>query len=199
MYQQPPHPGLPSGQPAPGWPAATTANTQPMTPDSWPVAPPASVVPVSPAGAGRRRPLRVLVAAAVSALLLLGLVGNGVAVLAVRGRLHTETSRLDTALAAHRRVQAQAQQDLKNRFQQADLPGKLQTVRDRSAAASAALIAWGQSGQQLSGLKTVRQARSTCVAAVIDYDTTAAQFPADLLAGLPQRIDLTDDAINCGR
>jgi hypothetical protein len=183
MYEQPPHPGLPSGQAAPGWP----------------VAPPASVVPASPAGTGPRRPVRVLVAAVVSALLLLGLVGNGVAVLAVRGRLDTEKSRLDGELAAHRRAQDKAQQDLKNRFQKADLPAKLQAVRDRNAAASAALLEWGRSGQQLSGLKTVRQARSTCVAAVIEYDTTAAQFPTDMLAGLPQRIDLTDDAVNCGR
>jgi hypothetical protein len=147
----------------------------------------------------RRRRVRVLVAAVVTAVLLLALAGDGVAVLVVRNQLRAETSRLDGELAAHRRAQAQARYELQARFRQADLAGKLQTVRTRDEAASAALIAWGTSGQPLSALKTVREARNACAAAVIDYNATAARFPSDLLNGLPARIDLSDDATDCGR
>jgi hypothetical protein len=143
--------------------------------------------------------MRVNVAAAVAALLLLVLAVNGAVVLAVRGQLQVETSRLDKKLTAHRLAQQQAREDLQTRFRQADLPGKLQTVRTRDRAATAALLAWGTSGQALSGLKTVRQARNECADAVIDYNTTAARFPNDMLTGLPQRITLSDETNGCGR
>lgn len=203
MYQQPSQPGQTTGLPTSGWPVAATTNPQPVTPEGWPAAPPTSAPPYAPVGpglpAGRRRPVRVLVAAAITSLLLLGLTGNGVAVLAVRGQLRADTARLDGELAAQRRAQTQARDDLQAKFRQADLPGKLQTVRTRDEAASAALIAWGTSGQPLSGLKTVREARNACAQAVIDYDTTAARFPSDLLTGLPLRINLSDDTTDCGR
>jgi hypothetical protein len=87
---------------------------------------------------------------------------------------------------------------LQARFRQADLSGKLRTVRTRNEAATAALLAWGTSGQSVSGLKTIRQARNECADAVIDYNATAARFPNDLLTGLPRRINLSDDPIGCG-
>jgi hypothetical protein len=34
---------------------------------------------------------------------------------------------------------------------------------------------------------------------VIDYDATAAQFPAELLTGLPLQINLSDETTSCGR
>jgi nitrate/nitrite-specific signal transduction histidine kinase len=143
--------------------------------------------------------VRLVVAATITALLLLGLAGNGAAVFAVRGQLRAETSRLDNDLAARRQAQTQARDELQTRFRQADLPGKLQLVRTRDEAAADALIAWGTSGQPLSALKTVRQARNACAEAVIDYDATAARFPSEMLTGLPVRIDLNDDTTDCGR
>ena len=139
------------------------------------------------------------VAAAVAALLLLVLAVNGVAVLAVRGQQRAETTRLNKELTAHQVAQRQAREDLQARLRQADLPGKLQTVRARDRAATAALLAWGTSGQSLSGLKTIRQARNECADAVIDYNATAARFPTDILTGIPQRISQSDDTTDCDR
>lgn len=171
MHEQPPQPGPETNLPAPA-PAELPA--------------------------GRRRPARVTVAGAVAAVLLLVLAVNGLAVLTVRGQQRGETTRLDRELAAHRLAQQQAREELQARFRQADLPGKLQTVRTRNEAATAALLAWGYSGQATSGLKTVRQARNECADAVIDYNATAARFPNDMLTGLPRRINLSDDPIGCG-
>jgi hypothetical protein len=142
--------------------------------------------------------MRVTVAGAVAAVLLLVLVVNGLAVLVVRGQLRGETSRLGKELTAHQLAQRQAREDLQAEFRQANLPGKLQTVRTRDEAATAALLAWGTSGQSLSGLKTVRQARNECADAVIDYNATAARFPNDMLIGLPTRINLSDESPGCG-
>ncbi|MFI5908381.1 hypothetical protein [Dactylosporangium sp. NPDC051541] len=161
--------------------------------------PPTSAIPTSSAPVAPRRSRRTLIAGAVAAVLLLGLIGNGVAVVAVRGRLQSQTTRLDADLVAKHKAQAAAKDALQARFQQADLPRKLQTVRDRTTAESDALYAWGTGGQPLSGLKTIREARNACQAAVIDYDATAAQFPAELLVGLPDRINLSDKATDCGR
>jgi hypothetical protein len=140
----------------------------------------------------------VNVAAAVAVVLLLVLTVNGVAVLAVRAQLGAETSRLDKELAAHQQAQRKAREDLQARFRQADLSGKLQTVRNRDQAATAALISWGTSDQPISGLKLIREARNQCAEAVIDYNATAARFPNELLSGLPRRINLTDETIGCG-
>jgi hypothetical protein len=96
-------------------------------------------------------------------------------------------------------AQRKTREDLQARFREADLHGKLRTVRARDEAATAALLAWGTSGQSVSGLKTVRQARNECADAVIDYNTTAARFPNDMLTGLPLRITLTDETTGCGR
>ena len=192
MYYQPSQPMPPPAEPGSSWPVNPPISAIPVT--SIPTSSAPFGPPVEP-----RRSKRALIAGAVTAVLLLGLVGDGVAVLTVRGRLRSETSRLDGDLAAKRRAQATAQEELKTRLQQADLPGKLRTVRDRTDAASDALITWGTSGQPLSGLKTIRQARNDCETAVIDYDATAAQFPADMLSGLPLRIDLNDETTDCGR
>jgi hypothetical protein len=143
--------------------------------------------------------MRVNVAIVVTTLLLIVLAVNGAAVLGVGGQQRSEKSRLDKELTAHRLAQQKAREDLQARYRQADLPGKLRTVRSRDEAATAALIAWGTSGQALSGLKTVRQARNECADAVIDYNATAARFPNDMLIGLPQRITLTDETNGCGR
>ena len=171
-------------------------------PHDWPTAPPTSGVWQAPAPAelpaGSRRPVRVTVAVAVAALLLLVLTVNGLAVLTVRGQQRGDTTRLDRELTAHRLAQQQAREELQARFRQADLPGKLQTVRTRNEAATAALLAWNSSGQATSGLKTIRQALNECADAVIDYNTTAARFPNDMLTGLPRRINLSDDPIGCG-
>ncbi|MFB9409866.1 hypothetical protein [Dactylosporangium matsuzakiense] len=160
---------------------------------------PTGAVPTSAGPVEPRRSRRVTVVAVLAVVFLLAFVGNGVAVLAVQARLNNEKAKLSTELAARQHAEAAARADLETRFKQADLPRKLQTVRDRDRAASDALIAWGTSSQPLSGLKTIRQARNSCQAAVIDYDATAAQFPDDLLVGLPNRINLNDESTNCGR
>lgn len=139
------------------------------------------------------------VAAVVTFLLLLVLVGHGVVVLAVRGQLRAELSTLDSELAAGRLAREQAQADLRTRFQQADLPGRLRTVRSRDEAADAALLTWGTTGQPLSGPNTIRQARNDCAEAVIDHNATAARFPVDMLAGQPRRIDPAGRTTGCGR
>jgi hypothetical protein len=187
VYQEPVRPGPNPDVPTPDWPTA------PPTSAAW-QAPPAPELPT-----GNRRSTRVTVAAVTAAVLLLVLTVNGLAVLTVRGQQRSEMSRLDKKLTAHRLAQQKAREDLQARFRQADLPGKLRTVRSRDEAATAALVAWGTSGQSLSGLKTVRQARNECADAVIDYNATAARFPNDMLTGLPQRITLSDETIGCGR
>lgn len=187
MYQEPAQPGPNPNVPTPDWPTA------PPTGAAWP-APAAPELPP-----GNRRPVRVTVAAVIAAVLLLVLTVNGLAVLTVRGQQRSETSRLDKELTAHRLAQQKAREDLQAQFRQADLHGKLRTVRTRDEAATAALLAWGTSGQSLSGLKTVRQARNECADAVIDYNATAARFPSDMMTGLPLRITLSDETTGCGR
>lgn len=152
----------------------------------------------APPSAGQR-PKRVTVAAVVAAVLLLALIVDGLVVLAVRGQLRGETTRLDRELAAHQQAQRNAREALQVQFREADLSGKLQTVRTRDKAATAALIAWGTSGQPYSGLKTIREARNACEDAVIDYNATAARFPYDMMAGLPQRISASDETTDCDR
>lgn len=203
MYPEPPQPDQPPAGPGSGWPATGPVNAQPMSPGGWPAAAPTSTVPASPVGSGsparRGLPPRVFVAAAIVAVLLLGLAGNEVAVLVSRSHLRAQMSTLDSELAARQQAQKRARDDLRARFQQADLPGKLRKVRDLTDASSAALDAWVRAGEPLSGLKDIRATQNRCEDAVIDYDATAAQFTPDLLTGLPLRIDMTDDATNCRR
>ncbi|GIJ72504.1 hypothetical protein [Virgisporangium ochraceum] len=185
----------PADAPTSGWPATPHATASWQEPGTPPWQAPGT--PAAPTGGPR--PKRVTVAAVVAAALLLVLVVNGVVVLAVRGQLRGETTRLDRELAAHQQAQKQAREALQAQFREADLPGKLQTVRTRDKAATAALIAWGSSGQPYSGLKTIRQARNDCEDAVIDYNATAARFPYDMMGGLPLRINPSDDTTDCDR
>lgn len=135
----------------------------------------------------------------VTTVLLLVLAVDGAAVYIVRGQQRDEIAALDKASAARQQAQKQARDDLQAQFRQADLPGKLKTIRTRDEAATAALIAWGTSGQALTGLKTVRQARNECADAVIDYNAAAARFPSDMLNSLPISIKLSDETNGCGR
>jgi hypothetical protein len=147
----------------------------------------------------RVRRTRVRVLAVLTGVLVLALLGTG-GWLAIGGsHLHHELATLDADAARRKAAQDRARATLAEQFRQADLDGKLQRVRDLTQQAEDALLAWGNNGEPDSGLKTIRDLGNKCDEAVIDYDATAAQFPAAMLAALPIKIDITDDATDCIR
>ncbi|HKT00580.1 MAG TPA: hypothetical protein VJT31_13680 [Rugosimonospora sp.] len=182
MYPQPP----PSGQPQPGN-APTTA---------WLASGPPAQFPAPERPSASRHILTLVV---VAAALLVVLAGAGTAVTLNVRSLDRQVSTLDSDIAARKAAQASQRAQLTREFQQSNLSGKLQQVRSMTEAAQQALLEWGRLGGPASGIKVVQLARNACEAAVIDYDATAARFPADLLSGLPLRIDMNDSSTNCDR
>jgi hypothetical protein len=133
-----------------------------------------------------------------TAVLALAAVVAGTAVLISVNQLRSDVAGLRAERDRAKAARTAAQTKLQDDFRRADLPGKLQKVRDLTAEVQRVLIEWDK--QQLtSGLKNIRAAADKCQEAVFDYDATAAQFPQSMLQGLPQRIDINDDSTNCGR
>jgi len=175
-------------------PAAPQANA-PTT--AWLVSPPAGQLPLPPQ---QPAPSRHTLALAVVAAALLLVVAATATAFALNARsLHHQLSTVDADVAGRNAAQASDRQRLMREFQQADLSNKLQQVRSMTQAAQDALVNWARQGEPSGGIKTVQLARNACEAAVIDYDATAARFPADMLAGLPLRIDMNDTSTNCDR
>jgi uncharacterized iron-regulated membrane protein len=144
-------------------------------------------------------PARVKVLGVIVVALMLALAVTGLIVSVAANQLRGEAANLRADAAKRQEAQAQVQKKRADDYQQADLSGKLQRVRDLTNAANQTIITWAATGQQATTIKTVRDARNKCDEAVLDYDATAAQFPPSMLAGLPPRIDIKDNATDCGR
>ncbi|WP_203924083.1 hypothetical protein [Rugosimonospora africana] len=156
-----------------------------------------SIPPAPYGGTDWRTRARAL--AVVVGVLVLALAGTGTWLLIADGHLRHDLAKLDAAAARRAQDQADAKTKLTEQFRQADLSGKLDKVRTLTQQTRTALLSWDDGGQPLSGLKTLRDLGNKCDEAVIDYDGTAAQFPVEMLAGLPIRIDVTDEATDCAR
>jgi hypothetical protein len=179
-------------QPPPDQPMNAPITSSLVSPAGYPMPP--VVSPYPPA-----RSMRTVVLAGVVGVLLIALAGTAIATLVTNNSVHQQMSTLDGDIAARNAARAQQRSQLVSQFQQSHLSDKLLKVRTQTDVARQALLSWFSRGAPPDGIKAVQLERNACEAAVIDYDATAAQFPPDLLAGLPLRIDMTDTTTNCDR
>lgn len=175
-----------SGQPVAGYPAPQPTTPGPMGPMG---------PQPAPAEAQRRKTTPLIVINAVLGLLLLAV---GAFVFATVSGLNGDISTLKDEKAKLASADAAAEAKLKDDFDKADLKGKFAKVQELTTASNRALIEWAADKANKS-VGTVQVAISRCNQAVFEYDSTAAKFPPKLLGSLPQRINTTDTATNCGR
>ncbi len=211
---QPPYQD-PQGYPQPAYPEQSTygqAYPAPVPPPASgpPVAPPYSGAPVSgyptsgqpgptPPPAGRRTTTIVL--GVVAGLLAVAVAVAAILVLNSYNSAKDDLAALKADKAKRQAADDQAAAKLKSDFAAADLQGKLGKVKDLTTAANQALINWNAQSDPVKNdtINVVQDAINKCDAAVFDYDYTAAQFPASMLAGLPAKVNMSDSAYDCGR
>jgi hypothetical protein len=128
--------------------------------------------------------------------LALALVVTAVVVLVSLGGLNGDVTKLKKAQTDHAQKEAAAAQQLQADFNRADLPGKLAKVRQLTKDSQDTLTAWADKKVPISALQ---DAINKCDEAAIEYNRTAAVFPASMLKDLPQRIGHNDDTTDCGR
>ncbi len=180
--------------PKPGYPTSgampTVPQPQPYTdPSGWASAPPQPPRP-------RRSPLLPILIG-ISSLLALALVATVVVGLNVVGGIRTEVDEKKAARDNRLAQEVSAQNDLKDRFAAADLPTKLNRVKDLDKATDVAFDRWNNVAATRLG--EVTDAMQLCNDAVAEYDRTAAPFPASMLGELPDKINLSNPQTDCGR
>ena len=152
----------------------------------------------APAGpAGKRRGLAVPILIGLVALLL---IGEGVL---LSMTINSQRS-LERSLTAQKRQAATDTEDqtvdgalTPPTFDALALQAKLKSVKDADAAADAALSSW----RNVQGTKfgTLHKALQRCYYLVDQYNRAAAPYSAQVLAGLPPRIDLASPSTDCSR
>jgi hypothetical protein len=159
-----------------------------------PVPQPVTPQPASPE-APRRRTMPLIVINAVLGLLLLAAAAF---VFATVSGLNGDVKTLKDEKTKRTAAETAAEAKLKEDFDKADLKGKFAKVQELTTASNRALIEWAADKENKS-VRIVQVAITKCNEAVFDYDTTAAKFPPRMLGSLPQRVNTTDTATNCGR
>jgi hypothetical protein len=166
--------------------------------------PPHSVSQAFPQPLPQQRPARsrtVAILVPIVTVLGLLLLGMGAYVGVTVGALRGDISALKAELVRYDEKDAEEKSALEKKFADADLPRKLQAVKDLDDKAREVLLAWGEmnDADQTRNLYTLQLSQDACITAVIEYDLAAAAFPASMLNGMPAEIDLTDPSTDCLR
>jgi hypothetical protein len=112
------------------------------------------------------------------------------------GSLRHDVTAAKADVAAEKRLADEAAAKLRDDFRKADLPTKLQHVKDLDRAADDAFSKWDKGTVKFGVLD---KAMNDCNDAVDDYNRAAAPFPATMLGDLPSKINLANPETDCGR
>jgi hypothetical protein len=182
-------PPVPSGPPVSGAPQAGAYGYQ--QPPQQPQMPPAPQAPQAP----RSIAFPLLIALAV--VLLMASIGTVIIGVGQISDLRSQVTSLKSERDAAKKADDAAKAKVESDFAAADLPGKLQKVKDLDKAAEDKFAAWKAGTAKFGELHGAMQA---CDDQVAEYDRTAAKFPATKFnTELPQIVDTGNRDTDCGR
>jgi hypothetical protein len=134
---------------------------------------------------------------ALAAVLLIASIGMVVVGVGQIGDLRSQVKSLESERDAAKKTADDAAAKVESDFKAADLPGKLQKVKDLDKAADEKFAAWKAGTLKFGELHGAMQA---CDDQVDEYNRTAARFPATKFnTELPQTIDIGNRDTDCGR